>query len=236
MIKRILLLTFLIGAFGANAQNVAEDHLSGWYIYTGTNRVSDRWSVHSEVQLHYYQTLDNFKLLLLRTGLNYHIRPDAIATLGYAHLDVDPMDGDISGEEGVKENRIYEQFVLKNTLWEFHIAHRYRLEQRFFDYGDATDTRYRARYRIRLDLPLTDVFFLSFYDELMVNLQDDLFNQNRLYAGFGVNLTSNSNVKLGYMRNQHAHAVYDRLLVVISYNPDLRNLFSKKKSLKTAAI
>jgi len=70
---------------------------------------------------------------------------------------------------------------------------------------------------------------LNFYDELFINLQDDLFGQNRLYGAVGVNITENSSVQLGYLRNQFANAVYDRLQFAVFYNPDLRGLFNKKK-------
>ena len=80
-----------------------------------------------------------------------------------------------------------------------------------------------------MTLPLTNTFYLNFYDELFINLQDDLFGQNRLYAAVGVNVTENSSVQLGYMRNQFPNAVYDRLQVAVFYNPDLRGLFNKKK-------
>ncbi|WP_421806169.1 DUF2490 domain-containing protein, partial [Flagellimonas sp.] len=101
--------------------------------------------------------------------------------------------------------------------------------QRFFDFGDVTDTQHRARYRIQVTLPLTDTFFLNFYDELFINLQDNLFDQNRLYAAFGVNITENSNIQLGYLRNQFANAVFDRLQFAVFYNPDLRGFFKKKQ-------
>jgi len=167
--------------------------------------------------------------MLLRTGLNYHINPNAIATGGYAFIDTDNNFYEFEGEVNSKEHRIFEQFILKNKVWEFLFEHRYRLEQRFLDFGETTDTQHRARYRIQMTLPLTDTFFLNFYDELFINLQDDLFGQNRLYGAVGVNITENSSVQLGYLRNQFTNAVYNRLQFAVFYNPDLRGLFKKKK-------
>ena len=76
---------------------------------------------------------------------------------------------------------------------------------------------------------MTNTFFLNFYDELFINLQDDLFGQNRLYGALGVNVTENSSIQIGYLRNQFQNAVYDRLQFAVFYNPDLRGLFKKKK-------
>lgn len=231
MIKRLLTLVFLTGALSANlhAQTPGEEELGAWFMYFGTNQIAERFSIHSEAQFRYYETTDNFNQMLLRTGLNYHINPDAMATIGYAFIQTDTSFEDIMGEVDSRENRIFQQFILRDKVWEFLFEHRYRLEQRFFDFGDVTDTQHRARYRIQVTLPLTDTFFLNFYDELFINLQDNLFDQNRLCGAFGVNITENSNIQLGYLRNQFANAVFDRLQFAVFYNPDLRGLFKKKR-------
>lgn len=230
MIKKTLPLFLLFVSVVSNAQQPGEDKWGGWYMYFGTNKVSDRLSIHSEAQFRYYETATNFNQMLLRAGLNYHINPDAIATAGYAFIDTDNSFGETPGEINSKEHRMFEQFILKNKVWEFLFEHRYRLEQRFLDFGDVTETEHRARYRIQMTLPLTDTFFLNFYDELFINLQDELFGQNRLYGAVGVNITENSSMQVGYLRNQFSNAVYDRLQIAVFFNPDLSGLFSKKKS------
>lgn len=211
-----------------SAQAPGEDKLGAWYMYFGTNKIAERFSLHTEAQFRYYETTSNFNQLLLRTGLNYHIDPNAIATLGYGFIKTDGTFEEPPTGSDSREHRVFEQFILKNKVWEFLFEHRYRLEQRFLDFGNATDTQHRARYRIQVTLPLTDTFFLNFYDELFINLQDELFGQNRLYAAFGVHITENSSVQFGYMRNQFNSAVYDRLQLGFFYNPDLRGLFKKK--------
>ena len=229
MIRKIAGLFILLGLLTVNAQRPGEDETGAWYMYFGTNKISERFSVHTEAQFRFYETTSNFNQMLLRTGLNYHINPNAIATGGYAFIDTDNTFYEFEGEINAKEHRIFEQFILKNKVWEFLFEHRYRLEQRFLDFGRTTETQHRARYRIQMTLPLTNTFFLNFYDELFINLQDDLFGQNRLYGAIGVNITENSSLQLGYLRNQFANAVYDRLQFAVFYNPDLRKLFNKKK-------
>ena len=228
MIKRLLTFIILLGSIVLNAQRPGEDDLGAWYMYFGTNKVSERFSIHTEAQFRYYETTSNFNQLLLRTGVNYHINPDAIATVGYGFINTDNTFGDFAFETDTNEHRIFEQFILKNKVWEFLFEHRYRLEQRFLDMGNGNVTEHRARYRFQVTLPLTDTFYLNFYDELFINLQDELFGQNRLYGALGVNITENSSVQVGYMRNQFTNAVYDRLQVALFYNPDLSGLFKKK--------
>ncbi|MBO0354104.1 DUF2490 domain-containing protein [Flagellimonas marinaquae] len=230
MIKRLTGLFLFLGILTINAQQPGEDEMGAWYMYFGTNKISERLSIHTEAQFRFYETTSNFNQMLLRTGLNYHIDPNAIATGGYAFIDTDNNFYEFEGEVNSKEHRIFEQFILKNKVWEFLFEHRYRLEQRFLDFGETTDTQHRARYRIQMTLPLTNTFFLNFYDELFINLQDDLFGQNRLYGAVGLNVTENMSIQLGYMRNQFANAVYDRLQLAVFYNPDLRGLFKGKKT------
>jgi len=217
------------------AQQTGEDETGIWFMYFGANKIAERFSLHTEAQFRYFETADNFNQLLLRTGLNYHITPNAIATGGYAFINTDPDFEDfrvlgtfIEDDIRIKEHRIFQQFILKNEVWQFLFEHRYRLEQRFITFGENSDpdfrrtTEHRARYRIQMTLPLTNTFFLNFYDELFINLQDNLFGQNRLYGALGIHVTGNSSVQLGWLRNQFSSAVFDRFQIGFFFNPDLR--------------
>jgi len=222
-------------ATALSAQDTGEDKLGSWHMYFGTNKISDKFSIHSEVQLRYYEQAKNFNQLLLRTGLNYHINPDAIGTLGYGYIETDLSFEESPKEANLREHRIFEQFILKNKVWEFLFEHRYRLEQRFISQTnilsdpeqDLSRTEHRARYRLQITLPLTDIFFLNFYDEVFLNLQGEAFGQNRLYGALGVHVTENLSVQAGYLKNHFRTVDYDRLQVGVFYNPDLRNLFKK---------
>ena len=122
-------------AIGGATDPQAEDGI--WYMYFGMNRLSDKISLHTEAQFRYYQTEGNFNQMLLRTGINFHVKPNAILTAGYAYIDTDPTfmeqgleDGFFNGNE-ILEHRIFEQLILTNKVGEFLFEHRYRLEQRF---------------------------------------------------------------------------------------------------------
>ena len=230
--KKTLLPFALFFTIATIAQEVGDDQLGSWHMYFGTNRISDKVSIHSEGQLRYYEQAKNFNQLLLRTGLNYHINPDAIVTAGYAYISTDPtfedfriLGGDALVEDSnIKEHRIFQQLILKNKVRQFGFEHRYRLEQRFInDEGfGGKDTQHRARYRLQVTLPLTDIFFLNFYDEIFLNLQDRVYGQNRLYGALGVNVTDNLSVQAGYLKNHFPTANFDRLQIGVFYNPDLR--------------
>ncbi|MFX0556697.1 DUF2490 domain-containing protein [Maribacter sp. CXY002] len=237
MNKLFLAFILTICTLKLSAQETGEDKLGSWHMYFGTNRISDRLSIHSEVQLRYFEQAKNFNQLLLRTGLNYHINPNATATVGYGYIDTDPTFVESPRESNLGEHRIFEQFIIKNKVSEFLFEHRYRLEQRFISQTnirsdpeeDLSRTEHRARYRLQVTLPLTNIFFLNFYDEVFLNLQGNAFGQNRLYAALGIKVTENLSVQMGYLKNHFTSTDYDRLQVGVFYNPDLRTLFKRKE-------
>jgi hypothetical protein len=230
--KKILIFLILMLTVVTKAQETGEDKFGAWYMYFGTNKISEKLSIYTEAQFRYYETTRNFNQLLLRTGLNYHITADAIATLGYGYIETDPTFEEMPLPDGlflenkILEHRIYEQLILKNKLWEFLFEHRYRLEQRFIDnteFGNnGKETQHRARYRLQATLPLTDTFFLNFYNEIFINLQDNAFGQNRLYAAVGIHITENSSMQLGYLKNHFSSGNFDRIQIGVFFNPDLR--------------
>lgn len=198
-------------------------------MYFGMNRVADRLSIHTEAQFRYFEVVSNFNQLLLRTGLNYHIDQNAIATLGYAFIETDPTFEDGEGRlDFVGEHRIFEQFILLNRVGKFRFEHRYRLEQRFLYSPGEHDTQHRARYRLQVTLPLTEVLFLNVYDEVFLNLQDDIFGQNRLYGALGFRLSAEASLQVGYLKNHFDGIDFDRVQLAVFFNPDLRPLFQKE--------
>jgi len=223
MIKRILLFAVILG-FAVNGQaQTGEDEWGAWYMYFGTNRVSDDLSIHSEAQFRFYETASNFNQLLLRTGLNYHISEKAIATLGYGFISTDPTFLDTPGEKNSKENRIFQQFILLNTSGKFKFEHRYRLEQRFINTVVGNNiTEHRARYRLQVTYPINERWFLNAYDEVFINLQEPIFGQNRLYGAVGYKACNNLSIQLGYLKNHFTGINFDRLQLGVFFNTDLR--------------
>ncbi len=213
---------FVLIQTSAYTQDKGESQWGSWFMYFGTNTLSERLSIHSEAQFRYYEFADNFNQLLLRTGLNYHINSEAVATLGYAYIGTDASFGELPGDLDSREHRIFEQFILKNTVWQLALEHRYRLEQRFLDLGTRNDTQHRARYRLQVSLPLSPKFFLNFYDEIFLNLQGEVFGQNRAYAALGIRLTPQSSLQLGYLRNHFPSEAFNRFQLAIFINTDLR--------------
>ena len=64
--KKYILFTALLTALHGFSQETGEDTWGAWYMYFGTNKVSEKWSIHTEAQFRFYETTSNFNQLLLR--------------------------------------------------------------------------------------------------------------------------------------------------------------------------
>lgn len=224
MNKLILVIAIIIcNCATTNAQERGEDKFGSWFMFFSTNRISEKMSIHAEAQYRTYEFGSNFNQLLLRTGLNYNISDNAMVTVGYGNITTDGTFIEPAGEENVNENRIYQQFVLRNTVGKFKFSHRYRLEQRFINRPQGNNTtEHRARYFLRLTYPLNDTWFLTAYDEVFINLQNDFFGQNRLYGALGYNVNQNVSLQMGYLKNDFAVDTFDRFQVAMFIKTDLR--------------
>ncbi len=222
MRKTILTLTIIMTITISNAQETGEDELGAWYMYFGTNQITDKLSIHTEAQFRFYEIATTFNQLLLRTGLNYHINDNAIATMGYGYINTDGSFADIPEEENTDEHRIFEQFILKNSIGKFKFEHRYRLEQRFISAQSDNFTEHRARYRLQLTYVINKKWFLNLYDEVFINLQEPIFGQNRLYGAIGYTFKPNLSIQLGYLKNHFTNRNFDRLQLGVIFNTDFR--------------
>lgn len=207
----------------AHSQDTGEDSWGSWAMLFTNNQVSEKLSIHAEAQYRNYEFGQNFNQLLLRTALNYHISEKAMASFGYGYITTDTSFEELDGEKNVTENRLYEQFVLRNSVGNFKFSHRYRLEQRFINrpFGENS-TEHRARYFLRVTYPLNDTWFLTAYDEVFINLQNDFFGQNRLYGAVGYNFNENVSTQVGYLKNDFSVDTFDRFQLAIFIKTDLR--------------
>ena len=199
-----------------------EDKLGSWWMYFGTHHLNEKYSIHYETQLRHYEVGANFFQLLPRVGLNYRIDDNSMVTAGYAWIPTQPdldkgFDGDL-----VTENRIWQQFILRNKIKNIKFRHRYRLEQRWVKQNDITDYKNRARYMLSAKVPLSknedSPLFLFFYDEVFLHIDDNPFNQNRLYGALGYNVNKNMNIQAGYLRHRNGDLNLNRLQLAVFLN------------------
>ena len=199
-----------------------EKNLGNWFMYFGTHKLSEKYSLHYETQLRNYELVSNFNQLLPRVGLNYHIDKNTSLTAGYAFIPTQNVFDQGWGEEMGTENRIWEQFILKNVVNRVKIRHRYRLEQRWVKLGEETTYKNRARYMLSVKLPISknedSPLFISLYDEIFLNISDNPFDQNRLFAALGYQFNKQMNFQVGYLRHRSGNLNLNRLQLAVFLN------------------
>ena len=218
----ILIFSVFLSNTITSQSSPSEDNLGSWLMYFGTHHLNDKFSIHYETQLRTYETSCNFFQLLPRAGLNYKIDDNSMVTAGYALIPTSKGFGEGWGNDMVIENRIWQQFILRNKVGNLSIRHRYRLEQRWIEKNDNTTYKNRARYMLSLKIPLSKnkdfPLFLSVYDEIFLNLSDNPFDQNRLFGAIGFQLNKNMNIQAGYLRHRAGELDLDRLQLAIFLN------------------
>ena len=102
------------------------------------------------------------------------------------------------------ENRIWEQAWLRYRTGKVAWSSRYRFENRFIEQATGP---YRYENRVRAlqqaTVPVSKRFYVTGYDEIFVYVKpyqaSSLFDQNRAYAGLGVNLKPGWRFETAYM-------------------------------------
>ncbi|MEA9414213.1 DUF2490 domain-containing protein [Flavobacterium sp. PL02] len=217
----LISITILFLSTTVNAQT--QNTFTGWSAVFFTYKLNDKFSLHFDGQARSTDELKNLQSYIIRPGLNYHIKDNMIATVGYAYIGNNRSVMDIDG--WVPEHRIWEQFIFnqKFTLANRPVTlqHRFRLEQRFMGQAiieqnelvtDSYEFAQRLRYFARSIFPLskTDNFtkgaFLALQNEVFLNVQnapnDSFFDQNRAYLALGWRLSPKFDLEAGYM-NQY---------------------------------
>jgi hypothetical protein len=212
-----------------------EENLGSWFMYFGTHKLSEKYSLHYETQLRNYKIVSNFNQLLPRVGLNYHIDKNTSLTAGYAFIPTQNIFDLGWDEQIITENRIWEQFILKNVINRVKIRHRYRLEQRWIKKVDviqisnntslsefSTSYKNRARYMLSVKFPISkneeSPLFVSLYDEIFLNISDIPFDQNRLFAALGYQINKQMNFQVGYLRHRSGGLNLNRLQLAVFLN------------------
>lgn len=196
-------------------QRLADHNTIGWLVYTGTFKLNNKISMHTEYQWRRVNGLKNWQQGLLRTGVNFAIRKDISINAGYAFAETFPY-GDYTSANAFPEHRIFEQVVIKNPVGKMDISHRFTLEQRFIGKilleNGSKNTDYtfvnRMRYRVRTEIPVNkkqekNVWSIALQDEIFIgwgkNIGANVFDQNRLAILVGYKINQSIKMEAGYL-------------------------------------
>ncbi|RNI26015.1 DUF2490 domain-containing protein [Rufibacter latericius] len=237
----VCLFLFVVSASEILAQNTRrhDTNYNGWFMYFGTHKLTDKWSIHTEFQLRRYHVVSDPQQFMPRLALVYNLSDRASLAGGYAYVHTYPY-GDNPAADDFPEHRTYQQLQLKDQQGIFGLQHRFRLEQRWIKFAGAEEYTYlnRVRYQFKTTIPLAGPtledkeFYLSLYDEVFVNfgpnVTNNVFDQNRAYAAVGYRFHKDATLEVGYL---HQHVAQRNgiwfesnhtLQVGLTYNLDFR--------------
>lgn len=177
-----------------------ESNLGNWLLLFGNKKINQKYNWHHEVQHRNYNAIGDLEQLLLRTGIGQQIADNANLLLGYGFIR---SENYVQADEKlvVNEHRIFQQLITTQSINKLRLQHRYRFEQRFVE----EDFRLRFRYFLGLAYPLwkdsesPKEFYLSAYNEIFINAEQNAFDRNRLYGGLGYKINKTIRLELGYM-------------------------------------
>jgi hypothetical protein len=215
----LLLLLFHSQLF---SQTPSENYLGSWYNLSLNHRFNERISVNPYIELRFYEPISNFNLALLSIRGNYHLNSKSIVSIGYAFLDIDTVF-EFDDLPDVKEHRINEQYLFKHDLGKFKTQHRFRLEQRFLDFGTRNVIQNRFRYRLSFRYDINKIVFLALSEEPFINFENQAFHENRFYLGLGFKVFKNSQLQIGYLKQHIRKNNLNRIQIGIRIQTDSRN-------------
>jgi hypothetical protein len=211
---RVLLSCFLFGTFSSNlVAQVDEDQTGAWYMYLwNTSFENSQFGLQGDVQHRNWDLGGDLEQLLIRGGLSWSPEHSkAKYTFGYASI----TSGEFGSSSSTShEHRIYQEASIPQR-WgtKLYVGHRFRLEQRWVE---DQDQRNRFRYFLSANYPLNKAdlskgsVYLSFYNELFLNLEKDIgrsrsvdtFDRNRTYLALGYSVSNNIRLQFGYMHQK----------------------------------
>lgn len=180
---------------------------------------------------------ENYEFAFVRTGINYHASQKVQLGLGGAFLDSKHY---LPGEdiEIGRQFWFYQQLRMKSKWYRYSLDHRLRLENRWIHREQDVYFNARVRYRIQFIKPLVQRIYVRSFNELFVNLNENLFNQNRLYIGIGFKASKNLNIDFGYLKNHFNSHQNDVIRMGVQFKTNMasgKKNFAKKGSSKIRA-
>jgi hypothetical protein len=181
-----------------------------WWSINNTIRLSNTWGLIFDFHTKRNHFLANPGFYFGRWGVNYWLKENMTATVGFAQMWVAPS---VEGwKHYAQEHRIYQQFQLSSNIGKIVVLQRIRNEQRWQQkmVNDQFIHRYKFTNRVRYLISATIPFCnnakfpsLVVSDELMIQGGKEIvfnsFDQNRFFLGIKQPIGKSLSMDAGYM-------------------------------------
>lgn len=215
---RYFLILIILVPFTAFSQ---KSDLGNWFIYFGDKKINEKFNWHHEVQYRNFNFIGDTEQLLLRTGVGYNLTENNNNIhLGYAFIYSEPYLTDTEQKTNFNEHRIYQQFITRQSFGRIGIQHRYRFEQRFTEDDFRLRFRYLLGFNIAINTPQMQdkAIYLSVYNEIFINTEQNYFDRNRIYGGIGYRFSSKLRSEIGFMNQKSNDASRNQLNIITFFN------------------
>lgn len=182
---------------------------TGWLFLSHTQKLNKKWNILLDAQTRSTDKLIHVNTILLRTALNYKLNEANSIAVGYASkIDWEHEDDKIAFQ---REHRIYQQYLFTSDFGKSEFTARARFEQRFVREQDRYLFSQRARAFVALQIPVwankdfSNGVYINFQNEIFANVtnqhnvNDDLFDQNRLLGSLGYRWSKKLDTEIGYL-------------------------------------
>mgnify|MGYP005724532505 CR=1 FL=1 len=219
--KKVILLCGLSLLFAkTQAQESSEKKLGAWFMYNGSHKVSDQFSLKTMAHYRYFETTSEFQQSIYRLGLNYTANKNFNFTLGISPVKTDTQYQ--SPSEFATEFRIYEDINWNSHFTKLKLRHRFRFEHRFIELQGDKFTENWVRYDLNASYPLSKTWSVYAFNEIFVNFKGEVVPQNWTGAGVLYTLNSNLKLKVGYFNQKFKNSSFNRLQLGIILNTNVR--------------
>jgi long-subunit fatty acid transport protein len=224
MKKIFLILSLSFICIKTQGQKKPENQLGTWYMYNGSHKLSERYSLKTMAHFRYFELASEFQQEIYRLGINYTFTPKTNVTLGVSYATADVAYD--ASSVNLYESRFYEDLNLKSNWRKFTVKHRFRFEQRFIHKNIDTDQFQNwLRYDLNLSYPLSNTWSTFVFNEIFLNLNSaQTFSQNWTGIGFLYKWNNNIKLKMAYLQIKTPDIVLKRIQLGIILNAN----FTKK--------
>lgn len=215
MKQTLLFLSLILTFFKNQAQN-SEDELGTWYMYNGSHKLSENYTLKTAIHFRYFQLIEEYQQEIYRLGLNYNFNKTFNFTFGSVYSITDTSYK--SDGSNLVEFRFYQDLSAKDKWGKLSAKHRIRLAQRFRRQNFENKTTHRIRYGLFLNHPITKKLTIYGFNEIFIKFATKTFGQNRTGVGFLQKLSNQLRLKAGYMYTQFSKTKSHRLQLGVILN------------------
>jgi len=219
MLIKILKVVLFLGfasqiAFSQTSKNIDQQTL-GWIRYYNILPLSEKWSIHSEIDNRSFLKPVHQNVIVLRIQGRYRASKIVDLGSGFAYFNANTQNPYNDPDYSIPEYRGQQDVTFINEISKITFHNRFQLEERFIQKATKTELldEYSFSFRFRYRLQSTFTIWQkeqqslkgTISDEIMFNYGKDnkknTFDQNRIYAAVRYHFTPNIGLELGYLKN-----------------------------------